>query len=400
MKSQSLTTGLVLAAGLQTASAVGHQHGGQHAHFDKRPSLEQYATTTTTTTSVTDVTTITTTITVTPGVDATTVEVSPTVSPSEPSVPTEASSASLAPVSTNSDAGIVASLTIADALGSSTSPTSTHTSTSTSSTTTTRPFSSTTITSSSSLTPNGIKAGSAGGDAYPFWSNHIGWWYDWTPVPLEHYPDNTGTPIPVAMLWGAGTVSHGDALRYHEFLNLTSTPQYILGFEEPDCSPPDSADIASDKGAEVWNEVVAPWKGRGTLLGSPSMCKQSDEDWLTPFEEDITTSWDFTTIHINTISMDVVNKDLDYYWDTYGNRPIWVTEFACVDTSDGFTPSENQTQINQFIADIVDLLQNDDRVYAYAYSSGAGLGDTWPPVKDGELTESGRAYLDAISKYA
>jgi hypothetical protein len=68
--------------------------------------------------------------------------------------------------------------------------------------------------------------------------------------------------------------------------------------------------------------------------------------------------------------------------------------------SDGFTPSENQTQINQFIADIVDLLQNDDRVYAYAYSSGAGLGDTWPPVKDGELTESGRAYLDAISKYA
>ena len=38
--------------------------------------------------------------------------------------------------------------------------------------------------------------------------------------------------------------------------------------------------------------------------------EQSDEDWLTPFEEDITTSWDFTAIHINTISMDVVNKDL------------------------------------------------------------------------------------------
>jgi hypothetical protein len=38
--------------------------------------------------------------------------------------------------------------------------------------------------------------------------------------------------------------------------------------------------------------------------------EQSDEDWLAPFEEDITTSWDFTAIHINTISMDVVNKDL------------------------------------------------------------------------------------------
>jgi hypothetical protein len=136
------------------------------------------------------------------------------------------------------------------------------------------------------------------------------------------------------MLWGDGTVSDGDALRYQEFLNLTTTPQYILGYEEPDCSPPDSSDIASDKGAEVWNEVIAPWAEKGSLLGSPSMCstslslsllltcliglcdgaksgiEQSDEDWLTPFEEDITTSWDFTAIHINTISMDVVNKDL------------------------------------------------------------------------------------------
>lgn len=71
-----------------------------------------------------------------------------------------------------------------------------------------------------------------------------------------------------------------------------------------------------------------------------------------------------------------------------------------ITASNGFTPSENQTQINQFIADIVDLLQNDDRVYAYAYSSGAGLGDTWPPVRDGKLTESGQAYLDAIRRYA
>jgi len=31
----------------------------------------------------------------------------------------------------------------------------------------------------SHLTPNGIKAGIAGGDAYPFLKDHIGWWYDW-----------------------------------------------------------------------------------------------------------------------------------------------------------------------------------------------------------------------------
>ena len=32
---------------------------------------------------------------------------------------------------------------------------------------------------SKSLVPNNIKAGIAGGDAYPFLKDHIGWWYDW-----------------------------------------------------------------------------------------------------------------------------------------------------------------------------------------------------------------------------
>ncbi len=27
--------------------------------------------------------------------------------------------------------------------------------------------------------PNSIKAGIAGGDAYPFMESHLGWWYDW-----------------------------------------------------------------------------------------------------------------------------------------------------------------------------------------------------------------------------
>jgi Glycosyl hydrolase catalytic core len=77
------------------------------------------------------------------------------------------------------------------------------------------------------------------------------------------------------MLWGDGEVSSGDALRYQEFLNLTTTPQYILGFEEPDCAPPDSSDIATGKGAQVWNDVIAPWNKSGSLLGSPSMCSMS-----------------------------------------------------------------------------------------------------------------------------
>jgi hypothetical protein len=40
---------------------------------------------------------------------------------------------------------------------------------------------------SNSLTPNGVKAGIAGGDAYPYMKDHIGWWYDWS-VSVPFFP--------------------------------------------------------------------------------------------------------------------------------------------------------------------------------------------------------------------
>lgn len=76
------------------------------------------------------------------------------------------------------------------------------------------------------------------------------------------------------MLWGDGDASDLDAQRYQDFQTLSSTPTYLLGFNEPDCPPPDSSDIATDKAAQVWNDMIAPWGGKGTLLGSPSMCSK------------------------------------------------------------------------------------------------------------------------------
>lgn len=52
----------------------------------------------------------------------------------------------------------------------------------------------------------------------------------------------------------------------------------------------------------------------------------------------------------------------------------------------GFVPSTSQSEINKYINDIVDLFEKDDRIYAYAYSNGYGLGNVWPMVKSGKLT--------------
>ncbi|WWD20455.1 hypothetical protein CI109_104931 [Kwoniella shandongensis] len=251
--------------------------------------------------------------------------------------------------------------------------------------------------SSSDLTPNGIKAGIAGGDAYDQIKDHIGWWYDWSAVPSGH----SGAPIAVNMVWGAGTLDGTDSSRMSAFKAITTPPKYIMGFEEPDCSTQGSANMDIATGASVWNSVIAPWKSQGSLLISPSMCHQKAEEyiqWLAGFTKQISTPFDIVNLHINKNSMEGVKADLDYYWSVY-QKPMWVTEFACVDDSSSFIPCTDQGEINSYINDIVDLFEADDRVYAYAYSNGEGLGDVWPMTVNGALTQSGQTYINAVSKY-
>lgn len=83
--------------------------------------------------------------------------------------------------------------------------------------------------------------------------------------------------------------------------------------------------------APLWNSVIAPFKSKGSLLLSPGMCKQADEDWLTPFMQQIGSEnmWDITSIHINKLDKAGAMTDIDHYWNTYG-KPIWVTEVSSV----------------------------------------------------------------------
>lgn len=213
--------------------------------------------------------------------------------------------------------------------------------------------------------------------------DHIGWWYSWDAESNGKATPPTG----MNMLWGAGHADGQDSARLAAFKSLTYTPEYVIGFEEPDCpAGSGSAGIDVATAAQVWNEYVAPLGEKGSVLLSPSMCKQAAESgWLGPFEQQITRTWDITNIHVNKNNMDGVRADIDHYWNTYGQRPIWVTEFACVNDVDGFTPCTDQAEIDQYIRDIVDLFENDSRVHAYAYSDGIGLGDAWPTVKNGQL---------------
>ncbi|KAK5109873.1 hypothetical protein LTR62_006480 [Meristemomyces frigidus] len=258
--------------------------------------------------------------------------------------------------------------------------------------------------SASNLTPNGKKRGLSGyvgiqsTDAFKQYAPHISWYSDYTP----NTPDAEGV-MGIGMLWGAdgsacGSVETERLATFSDVAANSSAPSIMFGFYEPDCQCPMSADMSTSDAATQWDALLAPLKSKGTILGSPSMCKQKDEDFLTPFKSAISTDWDVTSIHINKPDLQGAKDDVEYYVQKYG-KPVWVSEFACVNDEPSWQPCTDQTQINSFINDVVSYFEGNDNVVAYGPSNGAGLGDVWPLTDSntGELTASGQTYLNAIS---
>ena len=172
----------------------------------------------------------------------------------------------------------------------------------------------------------------------------------------------------------------------------------MFGFYEPDCDCPMSSDMSDPVvGAQKWNSMLAPLASRGTVLGSPSMCKQTAENWLTPFKEaGLHADWKVTSIHVNVADLAGVQRDVEHYASKYG-KPIWVSEFACVHAGNGFfNPCTDQGEIDNFINTVVPWLEANETVVAYGASNGAGLGSTWPLIHQGKLTHTGNTYLNAL----
>ncbi|KAI7303366.1 hypothetical protein KC315_g15728, partial [Hortaea werneckii] len=269
-----------------------------------------------------------------------------------------------------------------------------------SSTTSSSPSSGTGITTNN-LTPNGKKAGLSGYigiqemQAFSELAPYISWYSDYAP----DTPDAQGVKG-IGMLWGASGSACGDVTPervslFHSMLDNDSIPEIMFGFYEPDCDCDMSAQMTVSDAQTQWDALLAPLADKGVVLGSPSMCKQKDEDFLTPFLDNGARDWDVTSIHINKPDLDGVKEDVEYYVSTYG-KPIWVSEFSCVNDADGWSPCTDQTQINKLINDAVSYFESNEHVVAYGPSNGAGLGNVWPLTSNGELTESGKTYLNAI----
>ncbi|PWN31868.1 uncharacterized protein FA14DRAFT_107566, partial [Meira miltonrushii] len=217
-----------------------------------------------------------------------------------------------------------------------------------------------------SLTPNGIKAGIAGGQSLDFIKGAIGWYTEWTPNPYGQTPKNVAF---ATMMWGLGWTDHdNDWQRFQDFKKIKpGTYKYVIGMNEADFKGGGSSGvIPTDKAAEAWDQYIAPHGRAGSLLISPSCAKQADETWMGPFLKKVKTKPDVVNVHIFKNKASQIKGVLDHYAQ-YG-YPLWVTELACINYSNGAHDPCNQNDAEEFVREAVKILEADDRVKAYAWS--------------------------------
>jgi hypothetical protein len=252
--------------------------------------------------------------------------------------------------------------------------------------------------SASSLTPNGMKAGLAGGDSLNKMKGSISWMTTWTPEPYEG--TDLGDVEFASMAWGIGQVNHdNDAARWAAFKKVPHGKyKYVIGFNEADFSGQGSSGlISTSDAANAWDTYIAPHGAAGSVLISPSCAKQQSETWMGPFLKAVKTQPDVINVHIFKNKASQISTDLDHF-AKYG-KPLWITEMACIDYSSG-TQYCNQEETNTFINEAIKILEADDRVAAYAWSD-AYNGPSEKLTTNGQsLSTTGSLLKKVMTTYA
>lgn len=246
------------------------------------------------------------------------------------------------------------------------------------------------------FTPKHGKAGTAGGQSLKWTSSSLGWFYDWTPNPVN---SNSGDITTVPMLWGLGRLDHDDDVaRFQAFQKVVpGSAPFVMGFNEPDFKGQGSSGVmTTSEAADAWEKYIAPHGKAGAKLISPSMAMQKDEKWLAPFIQAVDTKPDIIAVHIFQDNMDGVKGVLDHF-ATYG-KPMWITEFACINYQGPAPVYCDQDKTDSMIASMIELFQGDDRVAAYSYSDAYnGPNSPLTPNHDMKsLSTTGQAFLDAV----
>lgn len=218
------------------------------------------------------------------------------------------------------------------------------------------------------------------------------WYYNWASEAFNNSIDEGVAHIP--MMWGDGDDSK------EGILNMTSTSNYILGFNEPDIKS--QANMLFFNAIDTWTEYISSLNMRKVSPATAS--PGGDSKWLNMFMnggykcinpwdgtwglysdylDDETKTWvngigddvDAVVLHYyrNQINLEGLLTAIDTLWETY-HKPIWVTElsiFGVKGTQSDYSYEipEKRAAMAEFVQGIVSNLDAIPYVERYCWFS-------------------------------
>ena len=229
-------------------------------------------------------------------------------------------------------------------------------------------------------------------------SKGISWWYNWTTSPEKGVAttfQQTGVEF-VPMIWG---VQGGPPDPATIEKQIPKSAKYILGFNEPNFAS--QANITATQAAALWPRIMQIAKDMNLKIGSPApnycagACNDTDPiHYLDTFFAACTgCQVDFIAAHWYACTGDALTHYLGLL-KKY-NKPIWLTEFSCMDAGDHSAAGE-QT----YMKTALQILENDPTIFRYSWFTGRW---TDPTVDisllggDGQLTDLGNLYVTSAA---
>ncbi|CAF2017514.1 unnamed protein product [Rotaria magnacalcarata] len=218
----------------------------------------------------------------------------------------------------------------------------------------------------------------------------VGWFYNWS---SEKRSDVNLHFVP--MYWSA---SREDPT---QFVNKVRSQgaKVILGFNEPERG--EQANMSPGDAARVWKQHIEPLANEGIRLGSPSIAStEAGLNWLQAFFN-AGCRVDFLALHWYGVGVDNFIHFITKARERFGNKPVWVTEFACTSWNQGQPIS--QEEINNFFNQSINRLDGIDWIERYAWFGAtrhldAALGSGNCLISSqGTLSELGKIYVNGGS---
>ena len=239
----------------------------------------------------------------------------------------------------------------------------------------------------------GVGVWTFGGVSQALAASGASWYYTWSTQHSGITTPSSGSFVP--MIWGAKSVSDSSLAQAREY------GPYLLGFNEPDMAQ--QSNMTVEQALELWPRLMAA----GKILGSPAVAYGGDTagGWLDRFMSGAETKGyrvDFITLHWyggDFRTPQAVEQLKSYLAAVYAryHKPIWLTEYALIDFSQGTRFPSAQQQAD-FVTASTKALDGLSYVQRYAWF-GLGADPSKPSsglfTNGTTTTAAGRAFQSA-----